>query len=94
MPNHPNRGRASGPAANPPPESIRAAREAAGLTQTQAAALVYTTLSGWQRWEQGERGMHPGLWELFRIKVGGGYLEVIPMACWETPAREAASTQP
>lgn len=68
MQNHPNRG-PKGPEANPEPAEIRAAREIAGLTQSQAADLVYTTLSGWQRWEQGERRMHPGLWELFLLKT-------------------------
>lgn len=70
MTNHPNRSRrADNPAANPSPAEIRAAREAAGLTQSQAAALVHSTLSAWQRWEQAERSMHPALWELFRIKA-------------------------
>jgi putative transcriptional regulator len=73
MAGHPNRG-PKGPSANPAPEEVRAAREAAGLTQTQAAALVYGTLRAWQGWEapQGQpdaRRMHPGLWELFRIKT-------------------------
>lgn len=71
MPNHPNR-RANHPARNPSPAEVRAAREAAGLTQAQAAALVYASPRNWQQWEQPEgksmRRMHPGLWELFRIK--------------------------
>lgn len=66
--NHPNRSRAS-PAANPAPEAIRAAREAAGLTQTEAAGLIYSTLRTWQDWEAGARRMHPGLWELWHIKA-------------------------
>lgn len=75
MSNHPNRS-AGHPARNPSPDEIRAAREAAGLTQAQAAALVYANLRAWQRWEADEqttetaRRMHPGLWELFRIKTG------------------------
>ena len=68
MANHPNRGQ-HGPVSNPDPDDIKAARAAAGLTQTEAAKIVYSTLSAWQRWEQGERRMHPGLWELFRIKT-------------------------
>lgn len=68
MSNHPNRS-TSLPARNPKPREIVEARDAAGLTQTQAAALVYVTLSGWQRWEQGERPMHPAFWELFRLKT-------------------------
>ncbi|HCP78955.1 MAG TPA: hypothetical protein DIU11_14880 [Pusillimonas sp.] len=56
------------PESNPEPLEIRAAREQAGLTQTEAGKLVYSTLRAWQRWESGERRMHPGLWELFNIK--------------------------
>lgn len=72
MPNHPNRS-AGHPARNPSPAEVRSAREAAGLTQAQAAALVHATTRNWQQWEQDEgtnvRRMHPGLWELFRIKT-------------------------
>lgn len=72
MSNHPNRS-AGNPARNPSSAEVRAAREAAGLTQSQAAALVYASLRNWQQWEQGEgasssRRMHPAIWELFRIK--------------------------
>ena len=70
MTNHPNRSRAPSGGRNPSPDDIRAAREAAGLTQTQAGALVHTPLRAWQRWEAGRAPMHPGLWELFRRKVG------------------------
>jgi DNA-binding transcriptional regulator YiaG len=70
MTNHPNRSRASGPASNPTPEAIRAARASAGLSQTAAAALIYTTRDGWTKWEAGERRMHPGLWELFLLRIG------------------------
>ena len=74
MTNHPNRS-AGHPARNPTAAEVRAAREAAGLTQAQAASLVYASLRNWQQWEQGEgssssRRMHPGLWELFMIKTG------------------------
>ena len=72
MSNHPNRS-AGHPARNPSPCEIRAAREAAGLTQAQAAALLHASARNWQQWEQQEganvRRMHPGLWELFRIKT-------------------------
>lgn len=54
---------------NPAPEAIRAARLAAGLTQTQAAALIYCTLRGWQDWEAGKRAMHPAFFELFALKA-------------------------
>ena len=72
MTNHPNRS-AGHPARNPTHAEVRAARKAAGLTQAQAAALVYATPRNWQQWEQTEgsnaRRMHPGLWELFRLKT-------------------------
>lgn len=69
MTNHPNRNRVSTPAANPLPGAIRAARAAAGLTQTAAGALVYSSLGAWQQWKAGLRRMHPALWELFNIKT-------------------------
>lgn len=70
MTGHPNRSRRSqGAAANPKPEQIVEARQAAGLTQPQAAALVHSTLRTWQDWEAGIARMHPGLWELFKIKT-------------------------
>lgn len=68
MTGHPNRG-PKGPFSNPTPAEIRAARESAGLTQTQAAELVRGTMRAWQEWEAGNRRMHPGLWELFLRKL-------------------------
>lgn len=69
MANHPNRSKRAGPAANPRPAEIVALRESAGLTQTQAAELIYCSLRGWQDWESGARRMHPAFWELFRHKL-------------------------
>jgi len=46
------------------------ARMDAGLTQTEAAILIYCSLGAWQKWEQGDRTMHPAFWELFLIKTG------------------------
>ncbi|MFU4723612.1 helix-turn-helix domain-containing protein [Pseudomonas aeruginosa] len=54
---------------SPAPTEIRAAREVAGLSQTAAAELVHSKLRTWQQWEAGDRRMHPGLWELFRLKT-------------------------
>jgi putative transcriptional regulator len=73
--NHPNRSRGY-PAANPTPPNptpleIESARKAAGLSQAAAAKLVHATLNAWQKWEAGDRRMHPAFWELFRIKIGG-----------------------
>jgi DNA-binding transcriptional regulator YiaG len=73
MTNHPNRSKHA-QRAQPTPDEVRAARERAGLTQTQAAALVHTSLRAWQQWEaeagtEGHRAMHPAFWELFTIKT-------------------------
>ncbi len=54
----------------PEPDDIRAARAAAGLTQTEAGAVVHASLRTWQQWEAGDRKMHPGLFELFKLKTG------------------------
>ena len=53
---------------SPTKEEIRNERNLAGLTQTEAARLIYSTLRTWQDWEGGIAQMHPGLWELFLIK--------------------------
>lgn len=53
----------------PAPETIRAAREAAGLTQAAAAALVHAGLRSWSHWENGDRRMPAATWELFLIKT-------------------------
>ncbi|CAJ4368781.1 XRE family transcriptional regulator [Burkholderia pseudomallei] len=60
------------PPAPPTPAQVRAAREAAGLTQGAAGAVVHVDLRSWQRWESGERTMHLAYWELFLIKTRGG----------------------
>lgn len=52
---------------------VRAAREAAGLTQGEAAALVHGSSRTWQNWEsEGPEGRKIPLasWELFLIKTG------------------------
>ncbi|MGI4812473.1 MAG: helix-turn-helix domain-containing protein [Janthinobacterium lividum] len=55
---------------SPTPEAIRTARAQAGLTQTEAGEKVQASLRAWQQWEAGERGMPPGLYELFMLKTG------------------------
>jgi DNA-binding XRE family transcriptional regulator len=56
---------------NPEPSQIKEVRKRAGLTQTQAAELIYSTKRTWQGWEAGINSMHPALWELFKLKVSG-----------------------
>jgi len=60
---------AENPPKSPLPAEIRSARDAAGLTQTQAAALIHGTMRAWQEYEAGNRKLHPGLWELFLRKL-------------------------
>ena len=54
---------------SPTKEQIQQARKDAGLTQVQAAELVYSTRRTWQDWEYGVSPMHPAIWELFLIKT-------------------------
>jgi putative transcriptional regulator len=73
MASHPNRG-PTGPFSNPTPQQVREAREAAGMTQSEAARLVLSSLSAWQRWEapsddEQARRMHPGLFRLFLLET-------------------------
>lgn len=77
MTNHPNRRRRDHPAANPPPEQIRALRESVqarheiGITAAQnlCAKAVFTSRRAWQQWEHGDRRMHPAFWEMAQMKV-------------------------
>jgi len=64
-----NQARGSG-SASPTPEEIRDLRKSLKLSQTAAAVVVHSTLRTWQDWEAGIARMHPGLWELFRLKAG------------------------
>lgn len=41
-------------------------------TPTESGALVCCQIRTWQQWEAGDRKMHPGLCELFKIKTGYG----------------------
>lgn len=54
----------------PTRRQVRAARERTGLTQAEAAALIYCSASGWQQWELGQRRMHPAFFELFVMYAG------------------------
>jgi DNA-binding transcriptional regulator YiaG len=54
----------------PAPDQIKEARRKAGLSQTAAAELIYSTLRTWQDWEAGIARMYPGLFELFLLKTG------------------------
>lgn len=58
----------------PTPAEIKAAREGARLSQSEAAALVHAPLRTWQNWEAPEgngnhRAMSAAVWELFESKA-------------------------
>ena len=71
MANHPNRSKLDATGRNPTPAEIRAARDAAGLSQGDAAAKVLGSKRAWEKWESEDqvenRRMHPGLFKLFLI---------------------------
>jgi len=55
----------------PRPTQIRELRETYGLSQTDAADVVYSALRSWQNWEAGEVRMHPAIWSWFKHVVTG-----------------------
>jgi len=60
---------------HPAPDDIIAARLSAGLTQAEAAAIVYTTDRHWSNWERGVSKMPRSSWRLFRLLTG---IETLP----------------
>ncbi|HEX8883153.1 MAG TPA: hypothetical protein VF797_01535 [Noviherbaspirillum sp.] len=56
---------------SPTAQEVRDLRAQANLTQTEAAAMVGASLRTWQQWEATDGKMHPGLWDLFQMRVGG-----------------------
>jgi len=59
------------PGEHPPAMLVRWARAEAGLTQAQAAALVYRSApSRWAEWEAGTHRMDAAVFELFCRKTG------------------------
>lgn len=59
----------------PTPDEIRNAREAAGLTQAEAADLLGVTREAWARYEVGMREMVESAWRYWKHVAG---LERIP----------------
>jgi putative transcriptional regulator len=51
-------------------EEVKAARSASGLTQAEAALVLYTSIDNWQNWEQGRHLMSVAMYELFLLKTG------------------------
>lgn len=53
----------------PTPEQVRAAREAAGLLQREAAELIWVSEITWRQWESGARRMLPVVWWAFNKRA-------------------------
>ena len=54
---------------SPTSSDLKAFRITAGLTQTEAGALVGAAFRTWQSWEAGDRKIPEAKWELFCMKV-------------------------
>ncbi len=68
---------------------IKAAREALGLSQPKAAALLGLPVRTWRSWELGERNMPDAMWRLWRHCAG---IEAIPFTLRQVP--EIGQTPP
>lgn len=68
MTTHPRRSARLLPA--PAPDDIRAARAAAGHSQSQACVVIAVPVRRWEAWEQGERPMLPALLQLYLLLTG------------------------
>ena len=53
---------------SPAAHDVREMRARLKLSQSAFGQLLRCSLRSVQQWEAGERVMHPGLWELARIK--------------------------
>lgn len=65
------------------PDDVLAARKAAGLTQTAAAAILGKPLRTWQNWEapvgaKNHRAMDPALFKLFKQEVAAAAGRIAP----------------
>ena len=81
------------PIDEPTADNISLLRSRAGLTQTQAAAMV--GLEGFQQWSKWERGletMPQALWELFLVKCGS-HPHYMPRPGVELPLAVKAQVQ-
>ncbi|HKQ24073.1 MAG TPA: hypothetical protein VJT81_06485 [Burkholderiales bacterium] len=75
MSNHPNRSKNNRTAwSNPTPAEVRTVLERAGLSQQAGADLIYAGRKSMENWVADggneQRAMHPGLFELLKIKSG------------------------
>lgn len=57
------------PFTQPTPQEIKAKRESLGLTQKQAAELIYKKVLSWNRYERDNGKIKRADWEMFLIKT-------------------------
>jgi DNA-binding transcriptional regulator YiaG len=86
--NRSRRTRATNLWANPTPDMIKDARERLGLTETEAAAVVFRNAASWRAWEAGERRMGPGDWVLFRVRTRLLPIDIIMEDSWHGPTEQ------
>lgn len=53
------------------PDQIKAARQAARLTQREAAEKIQVSTRAWQQWEGGQRKMSETMWNYFKVQTNG-----------------------
>lgn len=53
----------------PSPETVRALRMSYGLTQREAAKLIYVSHQSWSNFETGNSPISRANWELFNLKL-------------------------
>ncbi|MBT00074.1 MAG: hypothetical protein CMI01_15545 [Oceanospirillaceae bacterium] len=63
--------------------NIKSIRQA----QEECAELIHSSYGAWRKWEDGDRHMHPGLWELATLKVSNTITASNPEATLERLAR-------
>jgi len=95
MTTHPNRSTWRSALPAPTPDEVRAAREAAGLTQSAAAELA--GIAGWRQWsawESGERRPAAQAWELWLLRVDRHPTHRLALRQGATHAPSTASSSP
>jgi putative transcriptional regulator len=78
--------------ASPKGTEVRELRETFGISQTEAAEMVYSTLRSWQNWEADEVSMHPAIWAWFKHSVQNAG-SAKPLDVPEDPSRDVKYVQ-
>lgn len=74
-PKNPGLDKISYTAQQPTADRIKARRKQAGISQAEAAELVFATEKTWRNWEQDKSKMRRGVFELFLLRCGYTLLE-------------------